>query len=161
GRAESKTTALDQLRRPFEIIDAVAFRLERSEQRVVVEPVGLALAELIENVPQVGAPASSEIAPGGLEKPTLERQHHRIIDSSRRERTAGAILRAQQSVLDQTLRTDQQLVSGKGRKRLIRRVAVSRRAERQRLPPGLASIGQPVDPGPSAGPQIADAVMRR
>ena len=38
--------------------------------------------------------------------------------------------------------------------------AVSRRAERQRLPPALAGIGQPVDPGPSAGPQIADAVTR-
>ena len=50
--------------------------LERSEQRVVVEPVGLALAELIKSVPQVGAPPSSEIAPGGLEKPTLERHHH-------------------------------------------------------------------------------------
>src|SRR5215471_19860049 len=36
GRAESNTTALDQLCRPFEIIDALASRLERPEQRVVL-----------------------------------------------------------------------------------------------------------------------------
>jgi hypothetical protein len=37
------------------------------------------------SLPQVGAPPSSEIAPCGLEKPALERRHHRIIDSSRSE----------------------------------------------------------------------------
>jgi hypothetical protein len=78
GRADSERAALYQLRRPFEMIDAVAFQLEHSEQRVVVEPVGLVLAELIENVPRVGAPASSGISPGSLEKPTLERHNHRI-----------------------------------------------------------------------------------
>src|SRR5262249_17774706 len=159
--AESDTTALDQLRRPFEIMDALAFRLERSEERIVVQPVGLALAKLIENVPQVGASASSEIAPGGLEKPALESRDHRIIDSRRRECTADAIVRAQQPVLDQIVRTDQQLVSTKRRKRLIRGVAVPRRAKRERLPPALASIGQPVDPGPSAEAKITDAVARR
>src|SRR5262249_49669980 len=95
SRAESVTTAPDQLRRPFQIIDAVVFSLERSEQRVVVEPVGLALAELIENESQVGALPSGEIAPGRLKKPTLERRHHGIIDSGRKERSAGAIVRAQ------------------------------------------------------------------
>ena len=53
--------AAHRIGRPAEVGSASKPGLQRSEQRAVVEPMGLELAELAESVLQVGAPPRGEI----------------------------------------------------------------------------------------------------
>ena len=69
-----------------------------------------------------------------------------------------AIAGQQQSVLDPAIQADQKLIAGKGRRRLTRRVAVSRRTQRQRLPPALPCLVEAVVPRQRSRPDIANAV---
>ena len=70
------------------------------------------------------------------------------------------VARPHKSVLDQPVGTDEQCVAGKRGQGLIRRIAVTRGTERQRLPPALASFGKAVDPGQRRRSHIANAVRR-
>src|SRR6266404_5503731 len=58
----------DELRRPIEIRRASVPLLERAEQGVIVQPVGLRLAELLERRLQVRAQAGTEVPPRCLEQ---------------------------------------------------------------------------------------------
>src|SRR5437762_10786122 len=62
--------------------------------------------------------------------------------------------------LDEPVWTNQKPVAGERRERLIRRVAITRRAQGQRLPPALSCVAQLVDPGNGSWSHVANAVAR-
>src|SRR6516225_11231421 len=66
----------------------------------------------------------------------------------------------QQSVFDQALRADQQSVALKRGHRLIRRVPISGRPHRQRLPPALTRFMQSIHPFEGTRPKVANTVRR-
>src|SRR2546423_245757 len=63
--------------------------------------------------------------------------------------------------LDEPVWTNQKPVAGERRERLIRRVAITRRAQGQRLPPALSCVAQLVDPRNGSWSYLANAVGRR
>ena len=119
------------------------------------------MAEPIKIGPQVRARSAAEVGPSRFEQPVFERYDGFVIYRRCGECFALAIPGPQQSVLDQAVRTDQKLIAGEGRQRLIRRVAVPRRTQRQRLPPALGCLVETVDPSQRSWPDIANPVGRR
>ncbi len=158
---QGRRGALDQIRRPLEIVCTVVPELQCSEQSIVFQPVRALVAEPLVGGPKIFSCSPDELAPRGFEQSMLERDDDVIVDSRRREDLTRAVARSQQSVLDQEVRADQQSVPREGGQRLIRRVAVARWAERQCLPPALPCLVKPVDPRERCRSQIADAVRRR
>jgi hypothetical protein len=125
---QSRRNASDQLGWPFEVISAVMSELQRPEQRVVLRPMPMRIAELpIIRLQSSGRP-STEVAPSLFEPPTLERDDRGIIDRWRRKRLAHAVASPQQSILDQAVWADQLFVTGERRQRSVRRISVPRRA---------------------------------
>src|SRR5215471_745198 len=109
---QSHRSAPDQLCWPFEIIGAVIRGLQRPEQGVVFQPISVDVAELLIGGSQVSARPTAEGSPRYLEQPVLERDDGVIIDGGYGERGARAVACPQQSVLDQAVRADQELVAG-------------------------------------------------
>ena len=68
---------------------------------------------------------------------------------------------AEQSVLDQEVRADQQRIARKRGQARVRRVATPGGPQRQGLPPPLAGIVEPVHPLKGGRPQVSNAVRRR
>src|SRR5271157_3849158 len=111
---------------------------QRSEEGVVVQPMSLLAAKLLVRGLQVCTPPGAKAGPGCFEQPMLERNDDLIVNGSGREGLPHTIFPAQESILDEEVRTDQEGVAGEGRERLIRRVAVPPGAQRERLPPRLS-----------------------
>src|SRR6516225_486223 len=109
---QSRRSAPDQLCWPFEIIDAVMRGLQRPKQCVIFQPMSVDVTELLIGGSQVSACPAAEGSPRCLEQPLLERNDGVIINERCRERGARAIASPQQSVLDQAVRADQELVAG-------------------------------------------------
>src|SRR5260221_10223884 len=112
GRHHGARFSTHQLYGPVEIISAFVLGLQRAKQGVIFEPGHLAVAILLESGPQLEPCPGAEVVPGPFEQPTLERDYGVIIDLVRRERDALAVARPQQSILDQIVRAEQELVTG-------------------------------------------------
>src|SRR5437867_10896952 len=93
--------AADEVFRPLEITGAVVSLLQRSEQRIVVQPVGMVVAKAFEVGAQVRSRAGSEVLPGRLEQRVLEALDGVQVDGRGRTRATRAVGRSHQSVLDQ------------------------------------------------------------
>src|SRR3954464_6027264 len=161
GRSQGPRFPNDQLRRPIEIVRAVELGLERPEQGVIFQPACLFQAVLLEGRSQIGLCPGIEVIPSTLEKAPLERDDGAVFDRVWRERDALAVARLQQSIRDEKIRADQELVASERRQRLIRRIAVARRPEWQCLPPALPRLLQAIDPCQRRWTQIADPVRGR
>src|SRR5215471_13996912 len=122
--------------------------------------VHLVMAELLIGSTQIRTRPGAEVGPGCVEQPLLERNDGLVVDCALRKGAHLPVTRPQQLILDQPVWTDKQFVPGEGGQGLIRRVAVSRGAQRQRLPPSLAGLVKTVDPGYGGRSHIADAVGR-
>ena len=105
----------DQLRRPIEIVRAVELGLQCPEQGVIFQPACLFEAILLEGRSQFGLCPGIEVTPSPLEKAPLERDDGAVFDRVWRERDALAVARFQQSIRDQKIRADQELVASKRR----------------------------------------------
>src|SRR5262245_43237513 len=88
---DRRRIALDQLCGPLEVIRVVEPGFERTEERVVFQPVGLIIAELLIGRPQIGASAGAEVGPGLLEQSVFERNDGVVIDLGWGERARLAI----------------------------------------------------------------------
>jgi hypothetical protein len=73
--------------------------------------VPLGVAELLEDRSQVSARTTFEVDPRRLEQPALDRHHRAVIDDVCRKCGRLAVIGTQQLVLDQHVRTDQQVVA--------------------------------------------------
>src|SRR5262249_22056050 len=71
-----------------------------------------------------------------------------------------AVATGQQSLFHQEIRAYQQSVACEGRQTLVRRVAISGRAQRQGLPPALSGLVEPVQPGISGWAHVTNPVWR-
>jgi hypothetical protein len=158
---QSRGNASNQLGRPFEVISVVMSGLQRAEQRIVFEPMPMRVAELPVSRLQLSRRPGAEVAPSRFENPALERDDGAVIDCRCRKRLGFAVGSPQQSVLDQAIRADQQLIARKGGQGLVGRVAIPCWAKRQRLPPALPGLAEAVHPRLRSRPQIANAVGRR
>jgi hypothetical protein len=76
-------------------------------------------------------------------------------------RHVGEVILVQQSVLDQTIETDQVRVSRKRRKALIGRVTIPGGTQRKHLPEFAAGGGEPVHKAICLRTQVADPVRTR
>ena len=150
--------AADQLFRPLEIAGAVVSRRQGSEQRIVVQPVGMVIAKVFEVRAQVRSRAGAEVLPCRLEQGELEALDGVEVDGRGRKGAARAVGRPHQSVLDQPVGADQERVAGKRRQRLVRRIAVAGGTQRERLPPALPRLVKPVHPRHGRRTDIADSV---
>ena len=83
----------------------MVLRLQRSEQRVIVQPMFVLISESIKFHPQIRAVGRLEVPPGNLEKPGFEGDHSIVVNEVGRE-VRFTILLGQQPVCYQAPRTD-------------------------------------------------------
>src|SRR5208337_5235177 len=100
-------------------------------------------AKLIVGRPQILALSGFKVRPRRFQQTVLEWDNSFVIDAIARK-AAVTVSRLEQPVQDQVAGTDQHCISSKRRHRLVRRIPITSRAERQRLPPSLASIAEPI-----------------
>ena len=106
GSRQSFWHALDQLRRPLEVVGAVIFGFQYSKERVIFQPVRLVMAELLKGKSQLCARGGTEVYPSALEQPEFEGDNLPVIDGGFRKRRWRAVGCAQQSIFDQPVRAD-------------------------------------------------------
>jgi hypothetical protein len=111
--------AADELFRPFQITAFVVSDFQRAKQCVVVQPMGVIVAKLLELLAQILSGAGSKVLPGRLEHGELEGLDGVEVDGRGRKRAAGTVCRSHQPVLDQPVGADQQWVAGERRQGLI------------------------------------------
>src|SRR5262249_19688666 len=134
----SRLTA-DKFRRPIKIVSTAMPGFQCSEQRVIVQPIGLVVTKLIVVEPQRRASHGAEAAPGHFKQLVFEGYDRVVINGVFRQGTPlRTIAGPQESLFDQAIRADEQPVACEGRQELVGRVTVTSWAERQRLPPALA-----------------------
>ena len=134
---------------------------EGHEQRVVVQPVGVALAELPEGDPVLRAAAGLEAVEGPFEQASFVGDDFLEGDDVVREaRWVGEVVGVQQACLEQPLRADEHRIAGEGRGAGVGRIAVGHRPDGQHLPDALGGAGQDVGKAVGGRPQVADAVGR-
>src|SRR5260370_32029809 len=89
----------------------------------------------------------------------FERDDRVVLDSVFRERMSlVTIAGLQESFFDQAVRADEQSVARERRQRLVRRITVTRRTERKRLPPALARCLEAVHHRECSRPHIPNTV---
>ena len=115
--------------------------LQRHEQRVVGEPIGVDLDEVVEAV--VGL----EPREGGFEERELVGNDPLEVDAVRRKITAAT-----------PRHVDHERVAGEGREALVRRVAVAGGAEREHLPDLHSRLGEEIEKAVRFRTQFTDAV---
>jgi hypothetical protein len=129
---------------------------QRHEEREVIQPG---------RVPRRDPPHPAvclESRKSAAQQGVLVADHRTEIDARRRE--IGQIVqisRRQQPVAHQPVGADQQRIARERRERLVRRVAIPRRPERQHLPQPLPRRAQKPQERPRLVPQFADAVAPR
>ncbi len=137
-------------------------RLDRTKQRVVVEPKLIFLTK--------GLELAAKIDTGNAVK-TLERLFEQLIlpfiDGSEIDLVSdetgrvGKVVGGYQAVVDQPLGRDQQRITGKRREALIRRIPVAGRPEWQYLPISLLGLSKQIDELVRLGPEVPDAEIAR
>src|SRR5262249_51142680 len=129
----------EKFRGPIEVVSTAVSDFQRSEQSVVVQPMGLVETKLVIVEPQVRAPIGAEAPPGRFKQLVFEGDDRVVINGVFQERTPLiTIAGSQESFFDQAVRADEQPVACERRQALVGRVAVTRGTEGQRLPPALA-----------------------
>src|SRR5262245_51028848 len=99
--------------------------------------------------------------PGPAQQMVLQLNDWPVLDAVGRENGCTNVLRFEQAVFDEKMRTDEIGVARESGKALIGRIRIPRRSERQNLPPGLPRSHQRVHPAVSFRAEIADAVGAR
>ena len=119
------------------------------------------MTEVLEVRAEIRTRAGAEVSPRRLEQRVLERNDRRRIRrrSARTSRPAQSAARNSPSSISQSGLISSSLPANEDR-RLVRRVAIPRRAQRQRLPPALPGLVEPVHPCHGGRTDIADAVRR-
>ena len=148
---------LDVLR-PVHPALVVVFLLGCLKKRVIIEPVCLLAAE--DFVVRLCCCIALESCMCLAQALVLE--DARLLEVSRRiEVGIGdlGLLLAEPAPLDERIDVDEQRVARKRRRRLVRRIAVTARAERKDLPDVLARLSEEVDEAVSFFAEIADAVL--
>src|SRR6267154_2402270 len=103
----------------------------------------------------------TEVGPGQLEQPMFKCDYGLEINCALGKGTAFlTIASRQQAVFDQKVGADQQGIASEGGQAGVRRVAEAGWPQWQSLPPGLAGLVQPVNPGKGGRAHVADAVRR-
>ncbi len=124
---------------------------QRPVERVVVEPAGVLGAERPVVVPRPEAPE------GAAQQSRLEGVDRLVVDPPRRpHRRVRQVRRFEQAVRQQPVGADQQRIPGERRERLVGRVAVAGRPERQHLPEPLPRARQVIEEPDRLRPQLAD-----
>lgn len=77
--------ALHELFRPIKVISAPELSLDRPQERIVIQPVRLIMAEPFIGGPQIRMRASVEVGPGRLKKLALGRNDGVVVDFGLRE----------------------------------------------------------------------------
>ena len=127
------------------------------EQRVIVQPTPVLYAKAL--IIRVGGFAGRERLTQKRETPFIE---DFVVNAGRvGGRETVAILRGKQSLPYQLLQVNKVRVSGEGRERLIRRIAVPGGAEREYLPVGLSGVGEKIYPLSGVTRETADTVRPR
>jgi hypothetical protein len=77
---QSRGKAADQLYGPLEVIGVVMSGFQRTEQRVIFQPMGVKIAELFIGGLQFRVRPGAEISPSCFEDPSLERDDGVIVN---------------------------------------------------------------------------------
>ena len=145
--------------RPLRPRAVVVIALDGHEPRVLAQPPALLLHIRL----KIRRRVMPEVAEGRMQQAGAVLVHPAEIDLI--GPLAPAVLRKlllrQPSLFHQIIRVDEIGVPGKGGKRLIRRVAVARRADREDLPIALVCFFQKINERIRFPAQIADAIGRR
>lgn len=135
---------------------------QHHEQRIVVEPIVMIGAELLERVCLLRSSITSEGTEGGEEQRQLPFTYFVVIDSLfRKVRMIFKILFREETFFDKQVRTDEDRFAGKCRKRLIGRVAASNGPERKYLPESNTSRGAVIGEMERSWSEVSNAVRRR
>ena len=138
GGGERRGIAAGRVGGPLGPGAAAEVRLERGEQRVVVEPRPLGIGELVERLAERGGRPAGEPRRHLVEQARSRPDHAPEIDvvggQLRQRREAGVV---HESGLAETIQRDQQRVAGERREGLVGRIAVAGRPEGQHLPEPL------------------------
>ena len=137
---------------------AAARALDGHEERVVLEPCVLARAELFELVA-----ARIEQTPHGMAKHAETLLVQQAVIDARRvapPRDRLVLTRLEQPLVAQVIEVDEVRIACERRARLIRRVAVARRADRQQLPDRLPGRNEEIYEGARLGTERAHAPRR-
>ena len=134
-------------------------RLDGHEQGVVLDPEGVLPDEGRDLLP-VAPPATSERPAQEVEAAPID---ERVVDGRWVLAPVGGanLVLQEQPVLDQEVEVHEVGVARKGRGALVGRVAQTRGADRQHLPPGLARSGEEVDELPRRLAKASDPIGRR
>ena len=136
--------------------------LARHEQRVIVQPIAVALAKSLESATVSGGIVVKKRMTGFAEQTLLEVDHAGVFDLLLREiRGVGQVLRGQNTLLTKSFQIDEKRVAGEGGKTLVWRIAVSRRTQWQYLPNLLSGLSQKIDKFVGRISQIANTVATR
>lgn len=161
-RIERSGFAPSQSRIPGRPGTAAVGAFQCSEQRIVVEPGCLSLAERLEigaQVIGVSLLKSSERAP---QDALFEWNDRAIINGDvGQNRRIGKVRRRQQRFFEQNVEVDQQRVAGKGGETLVGRVAIAGRTERHHLPDTLTRSRQQIGKIIRAISQVTNPPPRR
>ena len=133
--------------------------LQGAEEGVVVEPSRLLRAEGDEGVLCRAFAAALEGLPGFRETDPLEPLHRFIVDPILGLAPEGLeVRRCEQAVLTELVEREEQGIAGRGRGRVVGRMAVAGGADGQHLPPGLAAGGEEISEGEGLAAKVADAM---
>jgi hypothetical protein len=159
GRRQGFRLAERQRRRPFGPRTQAVGLLAGDKEGEVLQPVRVGVAEALEIRLLEGGGAPGELVRGHLQHARARRDHRAVVDPIlRKSREIGQILRRQVPVRHQLLQADQHGVAGEGRERLVGRIAVAGRPERQHLPQPHAHLAQPVRELPRLHADLPDAI---
>jgi hypothetical protein len=137
GCSDRVLVATNEPRFPINPAYAAVRGFECTEQGVIFQPPAVFVTEFIELVSERVVVRCFENLKGAFEQRSLELDHPAEIDSHRKSRSVAEIIGGQQTTINEPPGTDEQSVARERREALIRRVAVTRRAERQHLPEAL------------------------
>ena len=127
--------------------------MEGHEESVIIQPMRMVCAEFpvigVRTKAFVGAPEKVDFVAGdGGKVDLVERK------CPRRLKCPGA----EEIILNEKIRADEQRIAGERRIALIGRVGPAWRIQRQHLPKRLAAAGQEIDEAPGFRTEITDAV---
>ena len=136
--------------------------LDGHEQREVVQPTRLRVAEAVETIAHRHATRRFEaVEHSRPERPTVGDDSREVNVPWLEEVPVTGLRLGEQAVLDQPFETDQQGIACERGKALVWGVTVASRSERQHLPQSLAGGREQIDELESAGAEIADAEAAR
>ena len=135
------------------------FVFQRSEKRVIIQPVRLALPECLKFRSKTRVIRLAKALESLPQQLRFQFMSIPVVDWSNRRLLKLRLV--QQSVFSQPFRTDQQRVTGECGIRGIRRVAVAGRSQRQHLPETLTGLDEEIDELVSLRSEVADTKTAR